>query len=106
MKVAYIAMPYRADSTWEIRRNIQRAEHLAMKYWRLGYAVICPHKNTAHFDGGADDSVWLDGDIEILKRCDVIVMGYNWVHSSGAKNELKEAEAAGLEVIYDDEHPF
>ena len=66
MKLSYIAGPYRSDTINGIVQNIRNAEKVAIKYWRLGYAVICPHKNTALFDGLLPDHVWLEGDIEII----------------------------------------
>jgi len=101
MEVAYIAGPYRAETVYGILRNIRHAERYALKYWLKGYAVICPHKNTALFDGAADDRVWLDGDLEILARCDTIIMIEGWEHSSGARAELKRAQELGLKVIFD-----
>jgi hypothetical protein len=62
--------------------------------------VICPHKNTALFDGAADDSVWLAGDVEILKRCDVVFAMPGWEKSEGARAEIKEARRLKLEIIY------
>jgi hypothetical protein len=100
MKVAYIAGPYRSNTPSGIVQNIRNAEAVAIKYWQLGYAVICPHKNTALFDGLAPDSVWFEGDLEILKRCDVIVMVKGWEKSTGAREELSFAKAHGLEVMF------
>jgi hypothetical protein len=101
VKIAYIAGPYRSDTVHGIVENIYRAEAVAIKYWQLGYAVICPHKNTALFDGLLPDEVWLAGAIEILKRCDVIVMMKGWENSSGSRAELEIALKFGLEVIYE-----
>ena len=101
MKIAYIAGPYRSETHHGIELNIREAEAVAIKYWKLGYAVICPHKNTAHFDGLAEDDIWLKGDLEILRRCDVIVLMKTWQKSTGAKEEHKEAVRCGLEVIHD-----
>jgi len=101
MKVAFISGPYRSETISGIVQNIRNAESVAIKYWRLGYAVICPHKNTALFDGLMPDETWLNGDLEILKRCDAIVMMKEWEKSSGAKAELEFAEKHGLEIIYD-----
>lgn len=105
MKVAYIAGPYRSKNNkiCEVVQNIRNAEKIALKYWKLGYAVICPHKNTALLDGECDDKVWLDGDIEILKRCDVIVMMSNYKKSSGAIKELEFANINKIEIIFDEE---
>jgi len=101
-KIAYIAMPYRSDTEWGLTQNIRAAERLALKYWLLGYAVICPHKNTAYFGGAAPDEVWLKGDLAMLARCDVIVMGPGWLQSSGATAEYNRAREWGIEVIFDD----
>ena len=60
MKVAYVAGPYRAPTPYQTLRNIREAEYIALKLWKMGYAVICPHKNTSLFDGECDDSTWLE----------------------------------------------
>jgi len=101
MRIAYVAGPYRSDTVYGIRQNIAAAEAVALKYWKLGYAVICPHKNTAGMDGALPDVAWLSGDIEILKRCDVVVMMQGWTNSAGAFTEHDVAIKEGIEVIYD-----
>jgi hypothetical protein len=101
VKVAYIAGPYRAATPNAILQNIQAAGEVALNYWRKGYAVICPHKNTALFDGECPDSTWLQGDLELIRRCDVVVMMPNWRESSGARAEHNLAEGLGKEIIYE-----
>ena len=50
--VAYISGPYRStEGINGIQENITRARNVATKYWRKGYAVICPHMNSAMMDG-------------------------------------------------------
>ena len=104
MKLVYIAGPYRSTTIYGTLQNIRRAEEVALKYWKMGYAVICPHMNTRLFDGAAPDSVWLEGDLEILSRCDIIVMISGWKKSTGSINELKHASKLGLEVIYENDN--
>ena len=99
MKLAYIAGPYRADTPSGIVANIRAAEAVAIEYWKKGYAVICPHKNTALFDGLCPDETWLEGDIEIMKRCDVVVMVPGWEKSAGACEEYRQTVSLGMEVI-------
>ena len=90
MKVAYVVGPYRSEiGPYGIKQNIQRAEEVAIQLWRLGYAVICPHKNTAFFDGAAPDEVWLRGDIELIRRSDLVVTVKGWESSSGARGEVE-----------------
>ena len=100
MKLIYIAGPFRAPSAWEVEQNVRLAESLALQCWRAGFAVICPHTNTRFFQGAAEDSVWLKGDLEILRRCDAVLTTHNWPVSSGARNEVSEAMRLGLPVFY------
>ena len=98
MKLAFISGAYRADTLDGVRENIEIARAVALEVWRMGYAVICPHSNTAFFDGALPDSVWLEGDLVMLRRCDTVFMLDSWSRSAGAQRELQEAIALGLEV--------
>jgi len=100
-KLAYIAGPYKAATARGIVENIQKAEAVAIKYWKAGYAVICPHKNSALFDGIIPDGEWIKRDLIILSRCDVIVMMQGWKDSEGAKKEHDFALQNGIEIIYE-----
>lgn len=100
--ILYISGPYRSKTPYGILQNIRAAESVALKYWRLGYVIICPHKNTALFDGELPDHRWLDGDLEILGRCDGIVMMQNWRESAGAEVEHGYAIEKQLKIIYDE----
>lgn len=110
MKIAYISGKYRAKTEIELERNIDLAREYALKYWNSGFAVICPHSNTAHFGGAAPDEVWLEGDFEFLRRMnqdgDVIVMIPGWGESEGAKLELDLAKELGIQVIYEAEPEY
>ena len=59
MLVAYVAGPYRSETIYGIEQNIQRAKRLAAELWKRGYAVICPHANSAFMDGVCDDETFL-----------------------------------------------
>lgn len=104
MKVLYIAGPYddRQDPIHGVQENITRASRIALEYWRQGWAVICPHMNTAGFHHAKDvqRETWIEGDIEILSRCDAILMIPGWARSPGAKAERDYALEHGIEVIY------
>lgn len=109
MKVIYVAGKYRASTDWAIEYNIQLAEKAAIKLWQEGWAVICPHKNTAHFGGVVagnseeDHMCWINGDLEILSRCNAIYMLKNWELSGGARKELALAKQLGLEIYYEEQ---
>jgi hypothetical protein len=85
--VVFISGPYRGD----VQSNIQKAKDVSIKLWQQGYIVICPHLNTANFDGLCSDQVWLDGDMEIMRRCDIVYFLKAWRESAGALKEYSEA---------------
>jgi nucleoside 2-deoxyribosyltransferase len=98
MKLAYVAGPYRAKTKLGIIINILRAQKVAKELWKAGYAVICPHMNSALMDTVAPEKNFLEGDIEILKHCDVLVVVKGWQHSSGTLNEIDFAHRNGIPV--------
>jgi hypothetical protein len=100
MKLVYVAGPYRASCEWEVLQNIRRAETLALAVWKLGAACICPHKNTALFGGAAEDSLWLEGDLEMMRRCDAVLCTDDWACSKGACVEVETAKKQGIPVFY------
>lgn len=99
MKLIYVAGPFRAANTWEIEQNIRRAETLALEAWAVGVAVICPHTNTRFYQGVLPDAVWLAGDLEIIRRCDAILVTPDWSMSPGARAEVHLAESLGMPVL-------
>jgi hypothetical protein len=101
MKVVYVAGPFRGANAWEIEENIRRAERLALQVWRSGAAALCPHTNTRFFQGAADDAVWLAGDLELLARCDAMILTPNWRASSGARAEHAFATKRGMPIFQD-----
>ena len=103
--LVYVAGPFRPKvehDCYEMEENIRRAEGLALKVWLEDAAAICPHANTRFFQGAANasDAVWLDGDLEMLYRCDAILMTPDWETSSGAREEKAEAERWDIPVFY------
>lgn len=98
--VIFISGKYRGKTTKEVELNIFLATEASKKLWKLGYIVICPHLNTSHFDGICEDDVWLNGYLEILKRCDAIYMLNNWLQSEGAIKEYELAEKIGIKILF------
>lgn len=101
MMIAYIAGPYRPKHRQTLIENIRAAEQVAMKYWRMGFAVICPHLNSAFMDGIMPDQHFLDADIEILKRCDVLILMKGWDKSTGSCFEAETAAKLKKIIIRD-----
>lgn len=112
MNVIYIAGPYRASTEYEVRQNIRRAEDRAVECWNLGFVPLCPHKNSAGLGGAvssvtglSDDKMFLDGGIELLKRCDALLLVDLPVEviraSEGTMLEINTATARGISVCWD-----
>jgi hypothetical protein len=96
--VVYIAGAYRASTERGVVENIRRAESVALEVWKAGYTAICPHMNTALFGGACADEAWLAGDIEIMKRCDVVLLVPGWESSKGTVAEYQCAVENKIQV--------
>lgn len=110
MKLIYIAGPFRASSSYvpghqdmfKVQENIMAAMKLGLDVARLdGAFPVIPHANTMFFTNAALDKVWLDGDLEMLRRCDAILMTSDWERSSGARAEEAFAKEHGIPVFYE-----
>ncbi|MCP4967400.1 MAG: DUF4406 domain-containing protein [bacterium] len=100
MKVVYIAGPFRGPTAWDVERNIRRAEELAFEVANLGAMPLCPHTNTRFFDGTLTGDFWLRGTMELLRRCDAMILTPDGENSAGASAERVEAELIRMPVFY------
>jgi len=100
MKIAYVAGPYRAPTAAQRQDNIHRARQAAEALWKSGYAVLCPHLNTANMDGLVEDEQFLQGCLEMVRRCDLVWLLPGWRKSEGTVREVVEAEIRGVEVRF------
>lgn len=103
-KLVYIAGPFRAKpdplNQYVQKKNIDEAADLALEVWKLGAVAVCPHLNTAPFQGALPDEVWLDGDLTLMRRCDAVLMTPRWHESEGARVERDVALEHGVPVFY------
>jgi len=93
-RVLYLAGPYSPTETRTTEENIRAAREVAVELWSVGYAVICPHLNTAGFEKDIPDmrpEEFVDGDLEIVRRCDALVLLPGWRQSEGTMRELRAA---------------
>jgi nucleoside 2-deoxyribosyltransferase len=99
MRLVYIAGKYRGPNSWAIEQNIRAAEDLAAKVWSHGMAALCPHANSRHMDGVTSDEVFLAGTLELMRRCDAVLLVHNWRDSAGSLAEVDEAKRIGIPVF-------
>jgi hypothetical protein len=100
VKLIYVAGAYSAKTAYQVELNIDIAKHLAIEVWRQGAAAICPHTNSAHFEGAASGDAFIEGTLEMMRRCDAVLVAPNWDSSVGTRGEIKEAERLGIPVFY------
>ena len=98
MQLLYIAAPYRAETTVQISNNIHEASLMSQYYWLQGFAVICPHLNTAHFDGLCKDKIFLEATMLMLAKCTHIALHPHWSFSAGCMEEYHYAIENNLTI--------
>lgn len=101
--IVYIAGPYRGN----VDQNIQMARDAALKIWDSGNFAMCPHLNTAHFEEDLELSGkdYVDRDLQMLSRCDAILMLPGWQESLGATREHDYAVEQDIPVYFFPELP-
>ena len=102
MLLVYVAGPYNGD----IKGNIENAEKKSIELIRAGFAVITPHKNTAGYEKYEDNEItyqtWIDMDLIILSRCDILYVLKNSETSKGTQIEIGFAEERNIPIILEE----
>lgn len=102
MKLLYIAAPYRADTIVKLQHNIHEARKMAQYYWSKGYVVICPHLNSANFDGLIPDKSFMSGTKLMLSKCTHVAFHPKWSNSAGCVDEQMYSVRNKLTIYYTD----
>jgi hypothetical protein len=98
--VFYVAGPYRSQrGEFFVRQNVMRAERVALRLWQMGGVAVCPHKNTAQCGGYLPDEVWLEGDLDLVRVAEAVVLTPHWRDSAGARGEREFALSMGKPVF-------
>lgn len=100
MRVIYIAGPYRAATQWGVEQNIRTAEAAMLQVATMGLVPLCPHTMTRYMDGTLTDDYWLMATMEMMRRCDGVLLCGDWEQSSGTLGECREAHFCEI-PIYD-----
>lgn len=96
--VVYISGKYSGD----IVANIDNARKLAIEVWEAGFTALTPHLNTIHFENDCQcvyDN-FIAGDLELISRCDCLLMLPEWEKSKGALLEHHEANRLNKPIFY------
>lgn len=100
MRVVYTAGRFRGKTPWDVAQNVRRAEVAALEVARSGAMPLCPQANTSLFDGQLAGWFWVDGTLELMRRCDAVyVFDEQWRKSEGTVGEILEAISLSLPVF-------
>ena len=90
-------------------QNELDASRIAQECIEKGWAVICPHKNTSGFYHIEYEKL-IETDLELVRRCDAILMFGKWQLSPGALREIELAQELGKDVFFYEKngvpHPY
>ena len=98
--LVYLSGKYRDKDEHSVDCNIHYAKLVAVELWKMGFAVICPHGNSDHMGYEGAGGAFLEGDMVMVERSDIVVMLDNWETSEGAKLERRLAMVLGIPVYY------
>ena len=101
MKLWYVAHPYTGDRYRNDKLAITRTNHLIDRgFFCLGIITMThPLQEFVSRNVG----FWYAYDLELLAKCDGIILCPKWEHSIGCIIEKEYAEKYGLDVLYYDE---
>lgn len=99
--LVYVAGSFRAKTPYLVEKNIRAAEYLSVAVANTSEGFpVCPHTMGRYLSGAAPDQVWLDGDLEMMRRCDAVLVCPGYEKSSGTLAEIAEAFQVGIPIYY------
>lgn len=104
MKIVYIAGRFTAASLPEIGMNIAKAEEAAATLNELcdgAVLALCPHSLGRMMVGTMTPEFWYEATLELLARCDAMLLLSGWETSSGSRKEKDFAKARGIPCFDD-----
>ena len=103
MKLIYICSPYRAENDAALQRNIDYARELTRTALLQGGVPVTTHLYmTQCLDENIEGErgIELAAGTEILRRCDLVIVGMKYGISEGMAAEIRCAEENGIFIEY------
>lgn len=97
MRMIYVAGPYRSDTPEGVQLNIKSAQMVGARVASLGWQPVVPHNMSAGLEALGDE-YWLDATMELMLRCDGVVLIPGHETSEGTQAEILEALSRDMPV--------
>jgi hypothetical protein len=89
MRVVYVAGPFTGKDGWAVACNVHRANAVAREVARLGAAPLTPHAIGADFNGTETYEFWCAATLELMRRCDAVMLTDDWTRKTPEVNRLR-----------------
>lgn len=100
MKLIYVAGPLRPNSKFTAEHHIAQAKVAASMVRQLGGYPVTPHLNSGHLLlEGFDETVTMQGALELMYRSDAVMLIGNWQQSNGTLREIECAAHRGMSIF-------
>lgn len=96
MRLVFIAGKFSGENAWQVACNVHAAEGAALRVAQLGGMPVVPHSLGRNMAGTLAEEFWRAGCLELLGRCDGILLLPSWSSSPGAGAEARHADAHGI----------
>ena len=97
----YLSGPMSAPAALGRVRNRFKALEISHQLWERGILHYCPHANSPQIGTtDVDYETWMVMDLEVLRRCDWILMIDGWGISPGCRREFNLAMNLGIPVVF------
>lgn len=109
MVLLYIAGPYSAPTQEGIEENVKAAQKLGaelMTAFPGKVLAVVPHSIGKGLEDRGDYKFWCAATLELMKRCDGVVLRHNWHNSPGALGEVDAALRLRMPIVVESENLF
>lgn len=97
--LVYVASRYTSKTRHQRESFMARAEATGIAIYNAGYSILIPTKNTYDFEHyDPDPENWIEMDLVLLGRCDILCLPYDWRESNGCRTEYQYARSVVLPI--------
>lgn len=98
--MGYLSGPMSGETALIRNQHRFRALEVSHQLWELGILHYCPHANSPQVGAtDVDYETWMRMDLEVLRRCDWVIMTGEWASSEGCRREFNLANSLKIPIV-------